>query len=139
MLLYDALCARVGAERVRTGHRLAAFEQRGDRVRASFIDKDTGAPVGAFDADVLIAADGIHSVVRAHFYPDEGPPKWNGVQMWRHRRRALSLEPLADLVWNEPSKVRLLSDLEAASRAWTRADQLDLRPRARCERVAAQG
>jgi 2-polyprenyl-6-methoxyphenol hydroxylase-like FAD-dependent oxidoreductase len=83
MLLYDALRTRAGAERFRAGHRLAAFEQRGRKVRASFVDKDTGAPAGTFDADVLIAADGIHSVVRSHFYPDEGPPKWNGVQMWR--------------------------------------------------------
>ena len=27
--------------------------------------------------------DGIHSVARRQFYPDEGPPKWNGVLMWR--------------------------------------------------------
>jgi 5-methylphenazine-1-carboxylate 1-monooxygenase len=32
---------------------------------------------------VLIAADGIHSVVRRHFYPKEGPPSWQGVLMWR--------------------------------------------------------
>jgi len=83
MLLHDAFCARAGADRVRTGHRLAVFEPRGTGVRASFVDKDTGAAVGTFDADMLIAADGIHSVVRSHFYPNEGPPKWNGVQMWR--------------------------------------------------------
>jgi 2-polyprenyl-6-methoxyphenol hydroxylase-like FAD-dependent oxidoreductase len=83
MLLLDALCKRVGADRVRTGHRLAALEPRGSQVRASFVDKDTAAPLGTFDADLLIAADGIHSVVRSHFYPNEGPPKWNGVQMWR--------------------------------------------------------
>jgi 2-polyprenyl-6-methoxyphenol hydroxylase-like FAD-dependent oxidoreductase len=51
-------------------------------VRAQFVDR-TGAPVATFDADALIAADGIHSVARARFYPNEGPPKWNGVQMWR--------------------------------------------------------
>jgi 2-polyprenyl-6-methoxyphenol hydroxylase-like FAD-dependent oxidoreductase len=83
LLLHDALCARVGADRFRTGHRLAAFEPRGRQVRASFVDKDSGAAIGTFDADALIAADGIHSVVRSHFYPNEGPPKWNGVQMWR--------------------------------------------------------
>ena len=33
--------------------------------------------------DVLVAADGIHSTVRSVLYPDEGPPRWNGVQMWR--------------------------------------------------------
>jgi 2-polyprenyl-6-methoxyphenol hydroxylase-like FAD-dependent oxidoreductase len=83
MLLYDAACARLGADRVRTGYRLASFEARGNRVQASFVDRETGSALGTFDADVLIAADGIHSVVRSHFYPNEGPPKWNGVQMWR--------------------------------------------------------
>jgi 2-polyprenyl-6-methoxyphenol hydroxylase-like FAD-dependent oxidoreductase len=83
MLLYDAARARLGAERVRTGYRLASFEARGDRVHAAFVDRETGNDLGTFDADVLIAADGIHSVVRSHFYPNEGPPKWNGVQMWR--------------------------------------------------------
>ena len=33
--------------------------------------------------DILIGADGIHSTVRGAFYPDQGPPAWNGVLMWR--------------------------------------------------------
>ena len=32
---------------------------------------------------LLIACDGIHSVARRHFYPDEGMPKWNGSLLWR--------------------------------------------------------
>jgi 2-polyprenyl-6-methoxyphenol hydroxylase-like FAD-dependent oxidoreductase len=31
----------------------------------------------------LIAADGIHSVVRRQFYPDEGEPRFAGRMMWR--------------------------------------------------------
>ena len=31
----------------------------------------------------MIASDGIHSVVRSHYYPDEGMPLWNGTIMWR--------------------------------------------------------
>src|SRR6478735_5818057 len=27
--------------------------------------------------------DGIHSVVRKQLYPEEGPPRWSGVNMWR--------------------------------------------------------
>ena len=30
-----------------------------------------------------MACDGIHSRVRRTPYPDEGPPKWNGMTMWR--------------------------------------------------------
>ena len=32
---------------------------------------------------MLVGADGIHSTVRATFYPDEGPPVWNGMMLWR--------------------------------------------------------
>src|SRR5262249_43832708 len=34
-------------------------------------------------ADGLIGADGIHSRVRGIFYPDEGPPRWSGMMLWR--------------------------------------------------------
>ena len=34
-------------------------------------------------ADLLVAADGIHSTARARLWPDEGPPLWNGILMWR--------------------------------------------------------
>ena len=83
MLLLDAASAAIGADNIRTGHKIASFEQKDGKVVARFIDRESGAPLGEETADVLIAADGIHSTVRAHFYPDEGPPKWNGVQMWR--------------------------------------------------------
>jgi 2-polyprenyl-6-methoxyphenol hydroxylase-like FAD-dependent oxidoreductase len=32
---------------------------------------------------MLIAADGIHSAIRAQMYPDEGAPVWGGAIMWR--------------------------------------------------------
>jgi len=35
------------------------------------------------DGDLLVGADGIHSVARAAFYPSEGPPVWNGMMLWR--------------------------------------------------------
>jgi 2-polyprenyl-6-methoxyphenol hydroxylase-like FAD-dependent oxidoreductase len=40
-------------------------------------------PVGRVEADLLVACDGVHSVVRRTLYPDEGPPRWNGITMWR--------------------------------------------------------
>ncbi|QQS10576.1 MAG: flavin-dependent oxidoreductase [Rhodospirillales bacterium] len=83
MILFEAAVRRLGAANVRTGHRLTTFETAPDgRVTARFADKD-GAPAGEERCDVLVGADGIHSTVRAAFFPDEGPPKWNGVMMWR--------------------------------------------------------
>ena len=31
----------------------------------------------------MIGADGIHSTVRSVLYPDEGPPRFSGITMWR--------------------------------------------------------
>ncbi len=33
--------------------------------------------------DILVAADGIRSAIRARMYPDEGEPRWGGAIMWR--------------------------------------------------------
>jgi 2-polyprenyl-6-methoxyphenol hydroxylase-like FAD-dependent oxidoreductase len=46
------------------------------------VDRAGGAP-RAHVADMLVGCDGIHSVVRRALFPNEGPPKWNGMTMWR--------------------------------------------------------
>jgi 2-polyprenyl-6-methoxyphenol hydroxylase-like FAD-dependent oxidoreductase len=81
-LLYRAVCERLGAAAVVVGRRLAGFEQDRDGVIAQFID-ESGHSTETIRADGLIAADGIHSTVRAAMYPHEGPPRWNGTMMWR--------------------------------------------------------
>ena len=83
MILARAVQSRLGAESIRTGHRFAHFEQDDDGVTAHFVDPATGAPVGSDRGDALIGADGIHSSVRRALYPDEGPPKFSGITMWR--------------------------------------------------------
>jgi 2-polyprenyl-6-methoxyphenol hydroxylase-like FAD-dependent oxidoreductase len=85
MMLLEAVQARIGAENVVTGHRLVGFAQTGERVNASF-QRDDGS-LAQVEGDVLIAADGIHSTVRKHFYPDEGAPIWNGNVLWRATTR----------------------------------------------------
>src|ERR1700704_74950 len=82
MILYQAAAKMLGAGRIKFGRRIADVEQKASRVTARFVDRD-GTTVEAAEADILIGADGIHSTVRAHFYPDEGPPKWQGILMWR--------------------------------------------------------
>jgi 2-polyprenyl-6-methoxyphenol hydroxylase-like FAD-dependent oxidoreductase len=81
-ILADALRRRAGAHVVRVSHRLRDFEQDGDGVRATFVDRD-GCPCTTVDTAALIGADGIHSTVRRQLQPHEGPPRWNGAMMWR--------------------------------------------------------
>src|ERR1700704_2171389 len=74
---------RLGRENILTSHHLTGWTEAADGVRAEFIDKATGKPVGYHEGELLIAADGIHSAVREKLYPQEGPPIWNGRILWR--------------------------------------------------------
>lgn len=93
MLLLEAVRDRLGADRVLTGHHLASFEQDQNEVRATFVDKRTETIVGTFSGDVLVGADGLNSVVRRHFEPEEGPPAYSGLMLWRG---AIETEPFLD-------------------------------------------
>ncbi len=83
MILLQAARERLGADRILTGHQLTGWEKTPAGVRAHFIDRRTGKPRDDAEGSLLIGADGIHSAVRAHLYPGEGPPIWNGAIMWR--------------------------------------------------------
>ncbi len=79
--LYEAARARLGAERIVLGQRVVGFEQDEQGVRVFAETKDGVAAV--VRGDLLIAADGIHSKIRAAFYPHEGPPAYSGRVLWR--------------------------------------------------------
>lgn len=77
MLLLRTVRERLGAGAVRTGDGVAAWEEEagGIVVRLAGGERVAGK--------VFVAADGIHSAARRHLYPNEGPPIWSGVLMWR--------------------------------------------------------
>jgi len=82
-LLLAALRARIGAERVIAGHACVGIDELGDeRVRVRFNDP-AGAALDDAVGALAVGCDGIHSAVRRQLYPDEGPPRWSGVNMWR--------------------------------------------------------
>lgn len=84
MLLRDAVNERLpeaivlGAAVVNTA---AIGEKQSVTIRARNGEERTEV------ADVLIAADGIHSAVRKQRYPAEGDPVWNGLMLWRGTAR----------------------------------------------------
>ena len=82
-LIYDAVVKRLGPDAVKTGRRLQGFIEDEGGITAHFADSRWGEQGESLRADVLIGADGIHSLVRSHFYPNQGPPSWNGIKMWR--------------------------------------------------------
>ncbi len=81
-VLVDAVRQRLGADAIQTGCRLVSFTERDEGVRACFERRDSDETF-TVTGDALIGADGIHSATRAAFYPDEGPPVWNGTMLWR--------------------------------------------------------
>ena len=83
MLLLETAQARLGEDRIRTGQHLDSFEQDDAGVTARFIDRASGQSAGEIRGGVLIGADGIHSVVRRTFYPNEGSPPFSGRMLWR--------------------------------------------------------
>jgi len=82
-ILFDTVIERLGRDSLLNSHHLADFTETSDGVSARFIDKATGQDAGTYEGALLIAADGIHSAVRAKLYPDEGAPIWNGRILWR--------------------------------------------------------
>ena len=88
-----------GRGALHTGHHLARFggpEDPPDGVWAEFVGpRHAVRPRTRVEADLLVGCDGIHSVVRGALFPDEGPPKWNGITMWRAvtEGRAVPLRP----------------------------------------------
>ncbi|MCG6883611.1 MAG: flavin-dependent oxidoreductase [Silicimonas sp.] len=82
-LLFDVVVERLGPEAVITGRALSGFVQDEKGVTAHFSDTKDGIGSLQLRSEVLVCADGIHSAGRRVFYPDQGPPSWPGVLMWR--------------------------------------------------------
>src|SRR5580704_14100162 len=81
-VLLDAVRQRIGPENFCTGHRCVGVEHDARQVTARFVGPD-GTALAPQRGDILVACDGIHSAVRAQFYPDEGPFKFRGTNLWR--------------------------------------------------------
>jgi 5-methylphenazine-1-carboxylate 1-monooxygenase len=81
--LHAAWRARASESSIRTAHQLVSVEQDARAVVATFTRRDGSDATVTARGDALVAADGIHSTVRRAFYPDEGPPTWNGTMLWR--------------------------------------------------------
>jgi 5-methylphenazine-1-carboxylate 1-monooxygenase len=82
-VLYEAACERLGEGAVLLGHTCVGVEQDATGATARFVATRDRRTLESRRGDVVLACDGIHSVVRAQLYPDEGEPVFSGVNMWR--------------------------------------------------------
>ncbi|MFM0620358.1 flavin-dependent oxidoreductase [Paraburkholderia nemoris] len=83
MTLYDAVRERLGADAVVLGQRCTGFDQHADGVTVNFEDAVDGTRLPDVSGKVLIACDGVHSVVRKQFHPEEATPRYQGSTQWR--------------------------------------------------------
>ncbi len=82
-VLLAAVRARLGEGAVLFDRRVARVEQDEDGVTLSFTPGRGGGTPEPLRGSAAVGADGIHSVLRRQFYPNEGEPKYTGYNMWR--------------------------------------------------------
>jgi 5-methylphenazine-1-carboxylate 1-monooxygenase len=83
MVLLEAFRARAGGERIVTRHHCLGVEQDDGGVSVTFSDRPNGSACTTVRGRAAIACDGINSAIRKQFFPDEGEPRYSGVNMWR--------------------------------------------------------
>jgi len=82
MLLADTVIQRLGAQSLHTGMHFESLEQDDSGITAHFLDRRSGQRHSR-RADLLIAADGIHSAVRRHFHGANDQLRYSGRMLWR--------------------------------------------------------
>ena len=74
--ILNALAATLPAQAVRTGHRATGFSQTADKAIVRFANGES------FEADLVVAADGINSALQP-FVVEPSPPEYSGFRAYR--------------------------------------------------------
>jgi 2-polyprenyl-6-methoxyphenol hydroxylase-like FAD-dependent oxidoreductase len=82
MILFQAACERLGADRIRTNHECVRVEQDDDGATIYFKEFTSGRALAPVRAGAVIACDGINSAIRKQFYPDDDVA-FAGINTWR--------------------------------------------------------
>jgi 2-polyprenyl-6-methoxyphenol hydroxylase-like FAD-dependent oxidoreductase len=96
MLLLEAVHSRLGPEAVQLGCRVTGYSQD-ERGVCATVESRTGARREVQGA-MLIAADGLHSAVRAQMHPQQPPIQWGGAIMWRGTAPGVAIRSGASFV-----------------------------------------
>ena len=112
MLLYRTLLHRLGPDAVRLGQRVVGYRQHEQGVTA-LIETHDGRQGQAGErqelvGSLLLAADGLHSAVRAQMHPQQPPIQWGGAIMWRGTSPGVPIRSGASFVGLGSLKHRLV-------------------------------
>jgi 2-polyprenyl-6-methoxyphenol hydroxylase-like FAD-dependent oxidoreductase len=101
-VLLKCVFERLGPDAFLTGHKCVSISEGNDRVTAKF---ENGASA---EGGCAVGCDGIHSAVRKMLFPGEGPPGYQGINMWRGVTRMkpfLTGASMATAGWLEVGKL----------------------------------
>ncbi len=118
MVLLEAFKSRAGADRILTNHHCVGVEQDDHGVTLHFAVGSSDAVGKSVHGRAAIACDGINSVIRKQFFPNEGEPRYSGVNMWRGVTRwkpILSGASLTRAGWLSHGKMVIYPIREAGS------------------------
>jgi len=96
MLLYRKVIERLGEDSVRLGTKVTGYKRSGEYVTVH--SRSTSGEQHKQNARLLIAADGIHSNIRAQMHPNQPPIHWGGAVMWRGTTRATPLRTQSSFI-----------------------------------------
>jgi 2-polyprenyl-6-methoxyphenol hydroxylase-like FAD-dependent oxidoreductase len=82
LALLNAVRERLGEDSVLLDHRCVSVDQDESGVQLRFVDS-AGSPKPSLSGEIAVGCDGIHSFVRKKLVPDEGAPRYSGINMWR--------------------------------------------------------
>jgi len=96
MLLLREVQRRLGPDAVQTGCRVTGYRQDAQGVTA-LMETHSGER-RELQGKLLIAADGLHSAVRAQMHPTQPPIQWGGAIMWRGTTPGVAIRSGASFV-----------------------------------------
>ncbi|MEZ2126726.1 MULTISPECIES: flavin-dependent oxidoreductase [unclassified Sinorhizobium] len=83
MVLLKAFKERIGEDRLMTAWQCTGFDHADNGVTLHFVDPRDGSARPSQTVEMAVSCEGIHSRIRKQLYPNEGPPRYSGINMWR--------------------------------------------------------
>lgn len=98
MLLYRTALERLGPEAILTGHQVYGYRNHADNKGVTALVETRSGEKLEFEGTLLVAADGLHSAVRAQMHPDQPPVNWGGAIMWRGTAQGVPMRTEASFI-----------------------------------------
>lgn len=98
MMLVEKVRAELGPDAIEFGAAVEHVQAQSDGAKVIGNRRADSSPFEHF-ADIVVAADGIHSAVRKQFFPREGRPSWNGVTLYRGITRVPAASVSPRMIW----------------------------------------